>query len=117
MIEDELDLLEIQKSLELRFQNNKNAAFSSEILSFDNLSIHEILSLLVELGQRDINELRGCETEITKIMKKFKIADKMIYHIKINCYSKYQDWNNLQKLANEKKSPIGYRPFAVACLK
>jgi hypothetical protein len=113
-VEEEIDLIEIQKNLELRFQQGKN---DSSNMTFDDMTIHEILSSLVDLGQQDTHELKFVENEVAKIMKKFKISDKMIYYIKINSYSKHRDWNSLAKLANEKKSPIGYRPFAVACLK
>lgn len=107
MIEEEIELIEIQKQLELRSKQEH----------FSDLTVHEILQSLVELGQREPSEVRWTEQEITKILKKFKISEKMIYYLKINSYASNNDWNMLFKLSNEKKSPIGYRPFAIACLK
>lgn len=107
MVEEELELMEIQKQLELRSKQEH----------FNELTVHEILQLLIELGQREISESRWTEQEIQKILKKFKISEKMIYYLKIDTYSKATDWNILYKFSNEKKSPVGYRPFATACLK
>jgi hypothetical protein len=111
-IEEEIELLDIQKNLEFRCKQ------SSDSISFNDLTIHEILSLLVELSVSENGaEMKWIEQEITKIMKRYKLSDKMIYYIKVNTYSSNQEWGLLTKLANEKKSPVGYRPFAVACLR
>lgn len=50
-------------------------------------------------------------------MKRFKLSDKSLWYIKINCYCSKGAWHLLYRLANEKKSPVGYRPFAAACIK
>jgi hypothetical protein len=41
----------------------------------------------------------------------------MIYHLRIKCYANKRDWSSLFKLANDKKSPIGYKAFAIAAIK
>jgi hypothetical protein len=69
------------------------------------------------LGINNSSDLRWIEQEIQKIMKKFKVSEKLLWYIKIQCYSKKSDWNGLLKLANEKKSPVGYVPFANVAIK
>jgi hypothetical protein len=41
----------------------------------------------------------------------------MVWNLKIECYSRTMQWEDLNKLASEKKSPVGYKPFAIACKK
>jgi hypothetical protein len=37
--------------------------------------------------------------------------------LKVQCFSRAGQWEQLYKLANERKSPIGYKAFAAACVK
>lgn len=39
------------------------------------------------------------------------------WHTKVRALRDIKDWSNLLAFANEKKSPIGYLPFANACIK
>jgi hypothetical protein len=57
------------------------------------------------------------DREVGKLVKKFKVSEKTLWHIKVQCFSRTGSWSNLAKLAAEKKSPIGYKPFALACMK
>ena len=45
------------------------------------------------------------------------MPEKTLWHTKVQCYSSTHSWNHLAKLAAEKKPPIGYKPFALACIK
>ena len=56
------------------------------------------------------------ERETQKLVKKFRVADKVLWHIKIQAFSRAEQWAQLALLANEKRSPVGYKPFAAACL-
>jgi len=51
------------------------------------------------------------------MLKKFKLPEKVVYHIRVDAFSATGCWSKLTKLSNEKKSPIGYKPFALACIK
>ena len=84
---------------------------------FENLSLSETLHNLVLLTIESPSEASKWEKEIAQLIKRFKVSDKMIYHIRIQCYSRSNQWKLLDKLALEKQSPIGYRPFALACFK
>ena len=52
-----------------------------------------------------------------KIAKKFRIPEKRVWHIKVKAFADSQQWSNLRLLADSKKSPIGYKPFARAVIK
>ena len=56
-------------------------------------------------------------TQVAKIVKKFKISEKHLWRIKIQTFCRLGLFQFLSKLSSEKKSPIGYKPFAVACIK
>lgn len=62
-------------------------------------------------------------TKAVKVKTDFKMSDPSyiiilfrFWNTKIRALSDIRDWNNLSYFANEKKSPIGYMPFARACI-
>ncbi len=59
--------------------------------------------------------LMGDRTE-EKIKADFGVPDKRYWWIKIAAYSKLGEWDKLESFAR-KKSPIGYKPFAEACIR
>lgn len=105
LVDEQIDLLDFQKALELRSQRD-----------FIDLNLTETIYNLVLLSIEFPSDASRWEQEIVKITKKFKVSDKVLWHIKIQCYSKTSQWNLLGKLANEKKSPIGYKLFAKVCI-
>lgn len=106
MTEEEYELMEMQKALEVRTGKD-----------FMNMSISETLENIYYLSIEHEIEVMKWNQEATKIIKKFKVSDKMVWYLRIKCYSSRQKWDLLMKLANEKRSPIGYKPFAIACQK
>lgn len=102
--EEHIELLEFQKSLVMRFEKK-----------FVDLSLSETLRNLVLLSIDRPEPM--IEQEIGKLVKKFKVSEKMFWHIRVQCYGEKGQWNLLAKLANEKKSPIGYKVFATTCIK
>jgi hypothetical protein len=80
------------------------------------LNMMETLEFLVFLGLDDAVEARWTESEIGRIVKKFKVSEKSLWYTKIFCYSSRGNWDMLLRLAQEKKSPVGYKPFARACI-
>lgn len=85
--------------------------------SFINLTLTESIYQLLSLGIYNPIECLICDNEIVKITKKFKISEKHLWYIKIQCFCKLQSYNSLYKLITDKKSPIGYKPFAIGCIK
>lgn len=107
--EEQIELLETQKNLERRCQPRRD---------FADLSLHETLQLLIEIGQDDKKgENRWTEAEVQKLVKRFKVSEKTVYHLRIQCFCQRGDWEGLSRLASEKKPPVGFRPFAVSAIK
>jgi vacuolar protein sorting-associated protein 16 len=106
--EEEVELIQFQQLLELRSNNSRD---------FTQMSISETLENIYILSVEHEAEVMRWNQEASKLIKQFKVSDKMVWHIRINCYCKYGQWDYLWKLANEKRSPIGYKPFALACHK
>jgi DNA-binding transcriptional regulator/RsmH inhibitor MraZ len=104
--EGERELMEALKTLEIRV----GASLSS-------MSLSEILTKLVELSVDLPADGALWEREFARLAKKFKASDKMVWFVKINVYSRRQQWGMLAQLANSAKSPVGYKPFAVAAIK
>ncbi|CEI87038.1 hypothetical protein RMCBS344292_01458 [Rhizopus microsporus] len=63
--------------------------------SFTGLSVSETIYKCTTLGQHN---------KASKVKTDFKVPDK-------------RDWDNLEKLAKSRKSPIGYEPFVEECIK
>lgn len=106
--DDQVELLEIQKNLEVRCQTRR---------FFLDLSVSETLYELVLLAVDEPSDARWVEQEVAKIAKKLRVSEKIVWHVKIGVYAEKQQWHLLKQLANEKKSPVGYKPFARACKK
>jgi len=107
--DDELELMEVQRNLEMRLQLANRTQFI-------NLTVMETLEKLIYLALDDELELRTSDAEVSKIVKRFRVSEKALWHLKIRCYSERGNWEMLDRLAMEKKSPIGYIPFARACI-
>lgn len=52
----------------------------------------------------------------SKLAKEFKVPEKRLWHTRLAAAVATRDWEGLATLAKEKKSPIGYAPFAEACI-
>jgi hypothetical protein len=76
-------------------------------------TVYELILLQIEI----YNDASFWDKELTKVVKKFKVSEKILWNLKIQCFCETESWEKLQNFANEKKSPIGYKPFAIACIK
>ena len=47
---------------------------------------------------------------------KFKVPEKRYYHIRIRAHAKARNWSKLKEFSEEKKPPMGYKSFALACI-
>ena len=104
--DEEIELIDIHKILEEKTKK-----------SFYGLSVTETIDLLLELSVETLSDEKYYENEINKMIKKFKLSEKLIWHIKVNCFCRLKSWLSLSKLISEKKSPIGYKPFVIACFR
>ncbi len=106
MLEDQLELMEIHKTLALRTKKD-----------YSDMTMTQTAQELVLLSVTEPAEQRMVEAELAKMVKRLKLSEKALWYIKIQCYSSRGAWEALSRLANEKKSPVGYKPFALACMK
>lgn len=106
-VDEHLDLLELQRNYELRCQ---------EQMHFADLSVLQTVEKLLSLGLEKPSETRWTEPEIAKIAKRFRVPEKALWHLRIHCCAAAKEWGLLARLAAEKKSPVGYKPFARACI-
>jgi vacuolar protein sorting-associated protein 16 len=111
--EEEIDLIDFQKTLELRLSSSPN----HHRYDFTNMSLSETLENIYIISVENELDVQRWNQEANKLIKKFKISEKMVWYLRINCYAKFGQWDYLMRLANEKKSPVGYKPFAIACQK
>ncbi len=115
LVDEQLDLIDLQKQLEKRVDhveqiNGINTEFTTQTL-------HGTLTSLIELMVYDEAQYRWVDAELQKLVKKFKVSEKTIYYMKVEIYGKNRKWGQLSKFASERKSPIGYRPFALVAIK
>lgn len=90
-------LIKLQKTLSTKYN-----------VSLNGLSIHETIQELLLIG-----ELKEAE----RIRSEFKVPDRRFWWLRILTLSSQHKWEELEKLAKSKKSPIGYDPFVEVCLK
>jgi hypothetical protein len=51
------------------------------------------------------------------IKNAFQVPDKRFWRLKVKALAECGDWKTLQQFANERRPPIGFRPFAEACIR
>ncbi|CAI4053187.1 hypothetical protein N7582_005661 [Saccharomyces uvarum] len=71
-------------------------------ISFTDMTLDETLSKLIETGQ---------EKHVKELVKKFKVNEKKLYHLKCRILVETKKFEQLMQFAQSKKSPIGYMPF------
>ena len=54
--------------------------------------------------------------EINKMIKDLKVAEGVLWHLKLQCYSRCNRYDLIRNLSIQKSSPIGYKPFAIICI-
>ncbi|CAG8500529.1 11622_t:CDS:10 [Diversispora eburnea] len=126
-----------QKDLESRINNLKVALKwyqDDKEHAFEAKAIDENIKLLQTQSQleKDLNlpliglslseTIHKCITsnnsgKANKLKSDFKIPDKRFWWIKLKALVEMRDWDELDKLAKSKKSPIGYEPFVEECIK
>jgi len=105
MTDDQIDLLDHQYSAEVATQTS----VAGKPL---NATLFE---LVVESVTNPANS-RVCEDHINKLVRRFKVPEKALWYMKVEAFARSDGWGQLRALANEKRSPIGYKPFALVCI-
>jgi len=110
--EEQAELLEVQSALEKRTGKNENV--------FVGLSVSETIYNLIVLASDTLPPSLTPSlllAEAGRVAKNFKVPEKRFWHLKINALAASGQFENLKSFSNEKKSPVGYKPFAQACIK
>uniref|UniRef100_A0AAY5EG06 Vacuolar protein sorting-associated protein 16 homolog n=1 Tax=Electrophorus electricus TaxID=8005 RepID=A0AAY5EG06_ELEEL len=89
----------------LRFQRRLEEEKGECLLGF---SLHDTISTLLSLGLHKHAE---------QLYKEFRVPDKRYWWLKLTALAEKEDWEELEKFAKSKKSPIGYLPFVEVCVK
>ncbi|XP_053493194.1 vacuolar protein sorting-associated protein 16 homolog [Ictalurus furcatus] len=95
--EEEMRLLRFQRKLE----EDKGECIHG-------FSLHDTLITLLSLGLHKHAE---------QLYKDFRVPDKRYWWLKLTALADKADWEELEKFAKSKKSPIGYMPFVEECVK
>ncbi|KAJ1900064.1 Vacuolar protein [Kickxella alabastrina] len=74
---------------------------------FVGLPLNQTLALCLTLGNY---------SRASKLRNEYKVPERRYYWIKLHALVVRRDWAELARLANAKKSPIGYRPFVDECI-
>ncbi|KAG1449678.1 hypothetical protein G6F56_008574 [Rhizopus delemar] len=96
-VDEAIKLLQYQTTLEKDTQQ-----------SFTGLSVSETIYKCTTLNYHN---------KASKVKTDFKVPDKRFWWVKLRALVEVRDWENLEKLAKSKKSPIGYEPFVEECIK
>jgi hypothetical protein len=102
--EEQTRLLGLQAELEAEFNNR---ARSGEASLFVDRSVNETVHSLLLLGK-----MRQAE----KVAAQMKVPDKRLCWIKARAFVQMQAWDQLERLATQRKSPIGMQPFVELCV-
>lgn len=89
----------------LRFQRKLEEEKGEPLVGF---SLHDTITALLSVGLHKHAE---------QLYKDFKVPDKRFWWLKLKALAEKADWEELEKFAKSKKSPIGYLPFVEVCIK
>lgn len=81
---------------------------SQATTQFYGLSVHDTIKQLLNIGDIKLAD---------KMKNEYKIPDRRYWWLRIQVYADHFQWDELDKFAKSKKSPIGYEPFVEVCLK
>lgn len=98
MVNNTIEQLQRQEKLWI-YQESLGKRFA---ISFTNMTLDQTLSKLIETGQ---------DKQVKEIVKKFKISEKKLYHLKCKTLVEAKKFDELLQFAQSRKSPIGYMPF------
>jgi hypothetical protein len=105
-----IELLKDQDILRTKYSAPEVAPESSSVVATISSMLH-----YAGKNERDKNRLLN---DADKVAKKFRVPEKMLWHIKVKAFSETKQWKNLILLSNSRtKSPIGYKPFARVAIK
>ncbi|KAJ2584845.1 Vacuolar protein [Coemansia sp. RSA 1836] len=100
-MDTQIRLVQTQRQLETEMSAATNGG------EFVGLPLNETLAQCL---------VKGNYARASKLRTEFKVPERRYYWIKLHALVLRRDWAELARLANAKKSPIGYRPFVDECI-
>lgn len=70
--------------------------------TFTGLSVNETMFKLIRLGYSG---------RAKKIQSEFKVPEKVAWWIRLRAFVAKRDWNEIEEISKQRKSPIGWEPF------
>lgn len=105
--DEQVELLLQQQELERKYNQNV----------FLDMSVSETINNLIVLGGKHPELQKSALVDATRLSKLFKVPEKRFWHLKVRALASSHQWDALRAFAAERKvSPIGYAPFATACI-
>jgi hypothetical protein len=102
----------------LKDQDILRTKYSASEVAPESSSVGATISSILHFAGKNVRDKNRLLNDADKVAKKFRIPEKMLWHIKVKAFSETNQWKNLLLLANSRtKSPIGYKPFARAAIK
>uniref|UniRef100_A0A8C7VEY8 Vacuolar protein sorting-associated protein 16 homolog n=1 Tax=Oncorhynchus mykiss TaxID=8022 RepID=A0A8C7VEY8_ONCMY len=89
----------------LRFQRRLDEEKGEALLG---LSLQETLHALLT---------SNFHKQAEQLYRDFRVPDKRYWWLKLTALAEKDDWEEMEKFAKSKKSPIGYLPFVEVCVK
>lgn len=106
--DDQIELLKDMETL-----RNK---YSSIQIDLDGRSVITTIAALIHAASLNEREQHRLLTDVDKVARKYRVSEKRLWAVKVKAFSESNQWSNLRTLAESKKSPIGYKPFARAAI-
>lgn len=107
--EDYLELLRDQELLRTKH--------SSRNVCPETSSIMETISAVIKFAATNPREQHRLLSDADKLAKKYRVPEKRYWHMKVIAFADSNQWSNIRLMADAKKSPIGFKPFAMAAIK
>jgi len=81
-------------------------------------SISKTIEAVICYAAEDPSLTSRLASECEKLSKKFRLSEKRVWSIKVQAYAKTGQWKALRTLGDSRaKSPIGFKPFALAVIR
>mmetsp|Transcript_1244 Transcript_1244/g.1507 ORF Transcript_1244/g.1507 Transcript_1244/m.1507 type:complete len:240 (-) Transcript_1244:498-1217(-) len=98
-------------------QGKLRSIYGPEVVPESSSVTSTIFSIIQYAGVKP-REAHKLFAEAEKMAKRFRVPEKRLWHVKVRAFAESGQWANLRNLADSRaKSPIGFKPFALAVIK
>jgi vacuolar protein sorting-associated protein 16 len=108
--DEQIDLIRDQEVLRTKYGTPEVAPTGSSLI--------ETMASIIRYAATNKRESHRLLGDVDKLAKKFRVSDKRLWHLKVTSFSESDQWPQLRSLSDSKtKSPIGFKPFALAAIR